>query len=154
MIGLLLATALVGSTPALAGTEGVRQANLEPLTHQQLESQLLRLQSSRPRLVGPIVFIAAGGGGALAGLVSLNIGAALVFSKPALVATFLLVGGAVFLVAGVLIAICGIVRLGRRLAERKAIDLEIDDTERRLQTLERLSKLDWVSTNQTVIATF
>lgn len=144
MVGALLAATLT-LAPGIRLVDAAPTSSLELMSKQQLENELLRLQTSRPRLLGPIILIPVGAVAALGGLVLLNAGAALVFSKPALVATFMLAGGAVLLLGGVVVAILGIVQIGRLLAERKAAGVEMDRIEQRLQSIERMSNHDWVS---------
>ena len=127
---------------------------LELMTQQQLQIELERLQSSRPGLAAPIIQISVGGVAVIGGLGLLNAGAAIVFSRPALLATFLLTGGAVLLLGGVVLALAGIVKIGRLLAERRVIGVQVEEIEKRLDTLDRLSQHDWVSANTPVLGTF
>lgn len=147
MLGLLLTTtlALAGQ---LADTEEVRTPRLSPEERAPLETELMRLHATRPRFLAPILFVSLGAAGAAGGLTLLNLGSALVFSKPALVATFLLSGGAVLLLAGVAFAIVGIIQIQRRLTQKQAVDVEIDQVEKRLDALDRLGPVS------TVLATF
>lgn len=160
MISALLGVLLTVAPDLESGERAARLVTdpalptLELMTKQQLENELLRLQTTRPRLLGPIILISAGTVVAVAGLVLLNAGAALVFSKPALVATFLLSAGSVFLLGGIVAALIGIVLIGRRLAERRALNRQTDEVEKRLDTLERLSHHEWLSSNTAVLATF
>lgn len=149
MIAPLLA-ALLGLSPGvnLAGSTADR---LEALSRAQLQAELVRVRELRPRLAGPIFFIPTGAALAIAGLVLLNVGAGLVFSKPALVATFLIAGGAVLVLGGIALALIGIVQLGRRLAVRAELGAQADAIEKRLDFLERSSHHGWLST---VVATF
>jgi hypothetical protein len=152
--GIQLAGTAADRRVRLVATDAAQLPTLELMTKQQLENELLRLQNSQPRLLAPILFISVGAVAALGGLVLLNAGAALVFSTPALLATFLLSAGAVFLLGGVVLAIVGLVQIGRRLAERRVLGVQMEKIEERLQSLERLSHHDWVSVHTTRWGTF
>ena len=139
------ATAVVFAASLLAGDTETPPHGLTLMTRTQVSNEMLRLQQSRPSLFQPVVLVAGGAPAAGLGVVFLNLGAALVFSKPALVGTFLLVGGAVFLLGGATAAIVGIVQIGRRLAARRALEVEIQELDQRLRQIERLEDHGWVT---------
>lgn len=142
MLGAAAAVVLAAS---LIGDAEPPPPGLSAMTRVQVSNELLRLQQSRPPLLQPILLVATGAPAAGLGLGLLELGAALVFSKPALVGTFLLTGGAIFLVGGTIAAIVGIVQIGRRLADRRRLEVEIQELDQRLQQIERLEDHGWLT---------
>lgn len=137
--GMLLAQAEAPPPPppAIGGPEPVGA----PRTLQDLRAEYQRLDESRPGLVAPIVMLAIGVPAAIIGFYFVYDGLVTILLSGNSSALFLtgviFTGvGVVLLIAGVVLAIIGGVKLGRTLGQRREIGNQMEDIKKQIEALE------------------
>ena len=116
--------------------------NLDAMTRDQLDSELRRLDESKPNIVGPIVLLSVGGGLAIPGtyFLYLAISAATnatgsFASLSIVVAYFAGIVGGLFLTAAVVMIVIGAITLPMKLSAKKAHDADTSAIRRRLDSM-------------------
>lgn len=126
----------------LVSDDDEEKPNLDKMTRVQLVEELHRLEDARPGLGGPIAMTVVGAAllfpGAFFGIYGFGLAAAefgMKASAGTAVGYLLMMGGGVFVLVGLILAIVGVVKLIKRFGARRTHGEEVDALRQRIDTL-------------------